>query len=297
MLFAFDQHQLSEHNLFGGDFTLFDDLEFEKSLFDNPGTTPNSHSSASFNSTPSTASFDISTADYHCIVSTLFDENPSTFSLPTVPDPSPVPSAFPIKATTPQTPQQLSTPSTSGSEDPSPGCEVISFQKQINEFGCISPPGLASSPQLSSSSPNGPHSRLVLPSAPISENFPKSFFPPLGTTSSSASPTVSSAFSSSVNINHKKRKATAESTSPRPKEIVDTAIQSDDDDRNVKRKRNTAAARRYRQKKQDKMKELEEILEGMTKDRDRWRDEAHRQRMEAEKWHAMVEFMEKNIRK
>lgn len=291
----FDKHQQSENNLFGGDFTLFDDVEFEKSLFDNTGTNPTLNSSSPFTSTP----FDTSAAaGYHFTVSTL-DENPSSPSIPilTTIAPHSVPVAITTKTTTPSPVQQIPTPSASGSEDTSSDCEVTSFREQSHGFTDISP-ALTSSPHLSTSSSHKTHSLSAFPSAPTQEILSKSFFPPLGPTSSSATPVDSSLYSSSVDTNcSKKRKVTAESTSPRPKELVDTSIQSDDDDRDVKRKRNTAAARRYRQKKQDRMKELEGYLEEMTKDRDRWKEEAHRQRMEAEKWHAMVEFMEKNMRK
>jgi hypothetical protein len=45
------------------------------------------------------------------------------------------------------------------------------------------------------------------------------------------------------------------------------------------------------------MKDLEDELAEMTKECERWKTEAQRQRMEAEKWHAMVQFMEKNMQK
>jgi len=85
--------------------------------------------------------------------------------------------------------------------------------------------------------------------------------------------------------------------SPRPKELIDTDILSGDDDRDVKRKRNTAAARRYRQKKQDMMKELEEALDAEREDKEHWKMEAQKQRMEAEKWFTMVQFMQKSMGK
>jgi hypothetical protein len=96
-------------------------------------------------------------------------------------------------------------------------------------------------------------------------------------------------------VNRRKRKSST--MSPRPKELIDTEILSDDDDRDVKRKRNTAAARRYRQKKQDMMKELEETLDAERKDKEHWKMEAQKQRMEAEKWFTMVQFMQKSMGK
>lgn len=68
---------------------------------------------------------------------------------------------------------------------------------------------------------------------------------------------------------------------------MDTEIHTSDDDKDKRRKRNTAAARRYRQKRQDRMKELEDELEKVCKREDAWKAEALKQRMEAEKWFEM----------
>lgn len=68
-------------------------------------------------------------------------------------------------------------------------------------------------------------------------------------------------------------------------------IAPDDDPSSVKRKRNTAAARRYRQKKMDRMNELEIELEEMRAEKERWREEAMRKGLEAEKWRAVVDVL------
>lgn len=76
-----------------------------------------------------------------------------------------------------------------------------------------------------------------------------------------------------------------------------TEILSDDGDKDIRRKRNTAAARRYRQKKQELVEELKEKLEEQKRKTDMWRHEAEKARMEAEKWQAMVQFMKENLAK
>lgn len=59
----------------------------------------------------------------------------------------------------------------------------------------------------------------------------------------------------------------------------------------MKRKRNTAAARRYRQKKQDRMAELEEKLEDMTAEKDKHKEESMHWKMEAQKYKEMFEMV------
>lgn len=100
--------------------------------------------------------------------------------------------------------------------------------------------------------------------------------------------------SASPRFNPLKRKSpsVAPLESPRAKELPPIEIHSDDDERDVKRKRNTAAARRYRQKKQDRMQQLEEELEVMKQEMERWKQEAMKQKMEAEKYQALVGFLQ-----
>jgi len=104
-------------------------------------------------------------------------------------------------------------------------------------------------------------------------------------------PPTPSIASSSVS---RKRKSTHDLTldSPRPKDLPPIVIDENDDDRDVKRKRNTAAARRYRQKKQDRVKDLEDELEEMKKERDMYKEMAARNQMEAEKWKSIVDLMQ-----
>lgn len=58
--------------------------------------------------------------------------------------------------------------------------------------------------------------------------------------------------------------------------------EDDDDDTAVKRQRNTLAARKYRQKRLDRISELEEALAGMTAERDEFRIKLARQEAETE---------------
>ena len=85
---------------------------------------------------------------------------------------------------------------------------------------------------------------------------------------------------SSVKSSPKKRSATEASdpTSASPS----SASRSENPENANKRKRNTEAARRYRQRKFDRVTELEEALEAMTKDRDELRMKLARSETEAD---------------
>lgn len=57
----------------------------------------------------------------------------------------------------------------------------------------------------------------------------------------------------------------------------------------IKRARNTLAARRYRQKRIERLEELEALLTEADKEKERWRQEAISWRMESEKWKGRYE--------
>lgn len=82
--------------------------------------------------------------------------------------------------------------------------------------------------------------------------------------------------------------------SPQTKDLPPIEITETDDDRDIKRKRNTAAARRYRQKKQDQMAELEAEIEVLKEEKETIRQETLRWKMEAEKFKALVEFLQRS---
>jgi len=96
----------------------------------------------------------------------------------------------------------------------------------------------------------------------------------------------------SVATASRKRKRTsakakrAKSTSPEDEDsgLPEIVIVDKGDAAAVKRARNTLAARRYRQKKMDRMQELEEELEETETERDEWKAKAEAWKMEAEKW-------------
>ncbi len=96
----------------------------------------------------------------------------------------------------------------------------------------------------------------------------------------------------SVATASRKRKRTsakakrAKSTSPEEEDsgLPEIVIVDKGDAAAVKRARNTLAARRYRQKKVDRMQELEEELEETETERDEWKAKAEAWKMEAEKW-------------
>jgi len=62
-----------------------------------------------------------------------------------------------------------------------------------------------------------------------------------------------------------------------------------DDTIAIKRARNTLAARRYRQKRIERLEELEALLTEADKEKERWRQEAMSWRMESEKWKGRYE--------
>lgn len=64
-----------------------------------------------------------------------------------------------------------------------------------------------------------------------------------------------------------------------------------DDAAAVKRARNTLAARRYRQKRVERLEELEVLLEEAEREKERWKEEAVSWRMESEKWRGRYEGM------
>ncbi|KAF8251657.1 hypothetical protein K440DRAFT_658720 [Wilcoxina mikolae CBS 423.85] len=272
----FDDFHL-DNSFFGFDFPLFDNSKLEESLFNTPVST-----SSSLDTTTTTTNATALDPDYFDLTTTLIEE-----LLPT--------STSIIPA------QQAPSPDASGSEEPSPGKFSPSSERSHDlpgtylirretprEFKLMYQEGLtpATTPNVAPL-PTPTDSNLRLPLFPPLEGFPSSVFP-----SALSTPTSSVTTSSS----RRKRKA-SDLQSPRPKELVPTEILSDDDDKDVRRKRNTAAARRYRQKKQDRMKELEEELEEERKEKEMWRNEAQKQKMEAEKWLAMVQFMKESLGK
>lgn len=64
----------------------------------------------------------------------------------------------------------------------------------------------------------------------------------------------------------------------------------EDDDTAIKRQRNTMAARKYRQKRLDRISELEEALADMTRERDEFRIKLARQEAETEALKMMMKM-------
>jgi hypothetical protein len=278
---TFEQEQLDgfhqDNSFFGIDFTLFDTVGLEKSIFDDPV-----YSSPSDLTSPSTsASFDSSSVAIPTDYLLDFTGETLTTSSTTIISHHPAPSSAASQGSEgppPTTDHALTPPAESSLGLPGAYHRLTaSFIIKANALALdLTPHSLGGSSTTTARLPTPPSSGL--PGLPL--------FPPLGTSPDSYFTTESTT--------SRKRKA-SELASPRPKELVETDIHSDDDDRDVRRKRNTAAARRYRQKKQDRMKELEEELEESRKREEMWRLEAQKQRMEAEKWHGMVQFMRENM--
>lgn len=104
------------------------------------------------------------------------------------------------------------------------------------------------------------------------------------TTPPSASSTPSSAGSL------KETPAAAPATTTTRKRGRDTT--NEDDEAAIKRHRNTLAARKYRQKRLDRIKELEDALEAMTSERDELRIKLARQEAENEALKTMMKMQQ-----
>jgi hypothetical protein len=287
--FDFEQQQLDgfhqDNSFFGFDFTLFENVGLEKSIFDYPAPSLTSSSPSTSSSSDSSATL---ASDYLVdFTSESFTEDTLTTSTTIPRQQAPSSAAFQGSEGLSASENALTPPAEPSLGLPGAYPRQFFFHCQANTSLDLTPHTLGGSSANTTRLPTPPSTGL--PGLPL--------FPPLGTptpptcfTPSSLTPegTAESVTSS------RKRKA-SELTSPRPKELVETEIHSDDDDKDVRRKRNTAAARRYRQKKQDRMKELEEELEESKKREEAWRMEAQKQRMEAEKWHTMVQFMRENM--
>ncbi|KAA8911543.1 hypothetical protein FN846DRAFT_1000328 [Sphaerosporella brunnea] len=257
-----------DNSFFGFDFTLFDSVELEKSIFDNPASSSPSTSSSLDSSAASL------TNDY------LVDFTTEPFLEDVL-----------TTSSTIARHQAPSSAASQGSEGPPSASDHVLTPPADLSLGLpdLTPHSLGTSSSHTTRLPTPPSSGL--PGLPL--------FPPLGDPTSPSHFTLSSNTPRSptgtiTSSSSRKRKA-SELASPRPKELVETEIHSDDDDKDVRRKRNTVAARRYRQKKQARMDELEEALEESRKREEMWRMEAQKQRMEAEKWHAMVQFLRENM--
>jgi len=160
----------------------------------------------------------------------------------------------------------------------------------------LTPLASPTSPAFATSANTSPlmNHRFTPPFDPSSSS--RHFFPSLPLTSnpatSSSSPTTTLATATAPNP--LKRKSPSVSMSPQTKDLPPIEITETDDDRDIKRKRNTAAARRYRQKKQDQMAELEAEIEVLKEEKETIRQETLRWKMEAEKFKALVEFLQRS---
>lgn len=145
-------------------------------------------------------------------------------------------------------------------------------------------------PAIATSANTSPLMLNNRPTPPLDSTSSTRQFFPTPTGSSSASPAIAPA-------NPLKRKSPSISTdvgSPRVKDLPPIQITETDDERDIKRKRNTAAARRYRKKKQDKMEQLEEEIEQLKEEKEQIKEEAMKWKMEAEKYQALVEFLQQS---
>lgn len=122
-----------------------------------------------------------------------------------------------------------------------------------------------------------------IPSPPYQ---PSTFSNPHSTNSqhSTTSPSNSSTPSSTAGL---KKEAPAPSNTNRKRGRDNT---SEDDDAALKRHRNTLAARKYRQKRLDRIKELEDALEEVTGERDELRIKLARQEAENEALKTMMKM-------
>jgi hypothetical protein len=129
-----------DQNIFGGDFTLFDNFEFEKSLFDDPTITPHTSPSSSTTagshspleltpSSPSSANTERQFDLDEFTISTLLTDGTPTLSTSFT---SVAITTTPNNTTT--HPRQICTPSVSGSEEPYSDFETAPSSKESNVF-------------------------------------------------------------------------------------------------------------------------------------------------------------------
>lgn len=126
---------------------------------------------------------------------------------------------------------------------------------------------------------------------------PPSFHDPLFTHSHTNSHTSNHSQTSQPSTSSSTSPSTSTSTTPSSVPAPKTSAGSrkrrredEDSDAALKRHRNTLAARKYRQKRLDRIKELEDALEEMTKDRDELRIRLARQEAETEALKSMMKL-------
>lgn len=114
--------------------------------------------------------------------------------------------------------------------------------------------------------------------SPSDDHLPS---PPPSTKTQKVSTTTSVVYSASSILASAPRSQRSQS----PSLVLATA----EDTVAIKRARNTLAARRYRQKRIERLEELEALLIEAEKEKERWRQEAMSWRMESEKWKGRYE--------
>lgn len=124
----------------------------------------------------------------------------------------------------------------------------------------------------------------------VSPSPPRTFAPTATSSQPFASPPSSP---NSTTSNPRKRKHAPVEPPVTPKDLPPIRVTPDDTEQDAKRKRNTAAARRYRQKKQDRMNELEDEVADLKDEREKLKEEVVRAKMEAQKWYEMVQLLER----
>lgn len=118
----------------------------------------------------------------------------------------------------------------------------------------------------------------------LGETIPFSATPvgPTGITSAVPQETISGPPSSTL------RSPSSDKSSSKKRSSPDSASSPEDVERVTKRQRNTEAARRYRQRKMDRVSELEEALASMTQERDDLKLKLARSQAEADVLRGMV---------
>lgn len=114
--------------------------------------------------------------------------------------------------------------------------------------------------------------------SPSDDHLPS---PPPSTKTQKVSSTTSVVYSASSTLVSEPRSQRSQSPS--------LVLATTEDTTAIKRARNTLAARRYRQKRIERLEELEGLLMEAEKEKERWRQEAMSWRMESEKWKGRYE--------
>ncbi|KAL7275550.1 hypothetical protein RUND412_001509 [Rhizina undulata] len=160
------------------------------------------------------------------------------------------------------------------------------YSEVLLDIDSITPSSSSSTTNISTSCGLSTSCSPTTPLSP-SENTPST------ESASDTSGDLPSARTSAERSKRKRKLQETKQTKRKKAKLPEIVFVDTNDEEAVKRARNTLAARRYRQKKVERMDELEGLLDTAEAERDTWREKALRMEMEAEKWRLLYEAVKK----